>query len=555
MGSGRDKRKKLKGAKPGAGADKTARKTEANAEKGARRLERRADGGDDLDALLARFQLADAAETAVRVEPDAPPPTPRVYASFTPVSETEIVLFGGEWYDSAKDRMHVYADLHVLDAPRMAWRRVVSPGGPAPRTSHQAALHRRALYVFGGEFTSLNQAKFRHFGDLWRLSLDDWRWEALPLRGGPSPRSGHRVTVHKNSLYLFGGFYDAGKETRYFNDLWRLDLEALRWEALGPRPGAAAPAPRGGCQLALHAEGGEARLFVFGGYAVRPPPPPAPGAPPAGRKAAARSADADDGGRGITFDDVWCVDLKTFAWEKVKKAGMAPGPRTSFALAPHKGRAVLFGGVFDREGAGDKLFSELYNDAYAFSLAARRWFPLAMRPAARAKAGVAGGGDSGAGADGAAPPPPPGVSPELAATLARLAADKDSAVHRAATRIQAAFRGHVVRAALATYRLGGQVSELLYSPAAYGVDLSAADALRPRARSAPMAAVLKNTLYLAGGIVEVEHTDVVLDDMWALDLNKLDGWRCLRENSARVAGAFAPPSEDEEEEGGELESD
>jgi hypothetical protein len=43
VGSGRDKRKKAKGGKtPGAGADKTVRKTEANDEKATRRLERKA---------------------------------------------------------------------------------------------------------------------------------------------------------------------------------------------------------------------------------------------------------------------------------------------------------------------------------------------------------------------------------------------------------------------------------------------------------------------------------------------------------------------------------
>jgi len=26
----------------------------------------------------------------------------------------------------------------------------------------------------------------------------------------------------------------------------------------------------------------------------------------------------------------------------------------------------------------------------------------------------------------------------------------------------------------------------------------------------------------------VAHTDVVLDDMWTLDLVKLDGWKCVR---------------------------
>jgi hypothetical protein len=42
MGSGRDKRKKLKGKQPGAGAEKTAKKTAKAAEKELRRAQQKA---------------------------------------------------------------------------------------------------------------------------------------------------------------------------------------------------------------------------------------------------------------------------------------------------------------------------------------------------------------------------------------------------------------------------------------------------------------------------------------------------------------------------------
>ena len=53
------------------------------------------------------------------------------------------------------------------------------------------------------------------------------------------------------------------------------------------------------------------------------------------------------------------------------------------------------------------------------------------------------------------------------------------------------------------YKLGGRVTELLYSPALYGIDLSAQNMPKPRARAAPMMAVVGNTLWLFGGSVEV----------------------------------------------------
>ena len=54
------------------------------------------------------------------------------------------------------------------------------------------------------------------------------------------------------------------------------------------------------------------------------------------------------------------------------------------------------------------------------------------------------------------------------------------------------------------------MSELLYSPATYGVDFSSKSMLKPRARQAPMMAVVKNTLWLLGGIVEVSPCSVLL---------------------------------------------
>ncbi len=56
--------------------------------------------------------------------------------------------------------MHACASQYVPPAPPLPCR-------PLPRTSHQAVCTRTALWVWGGEFTSLNQEKFRHYNDMW----------------------------------------------------------------------------------------------------------------------------------------------------------------------------------------------------------------------------------------------------------------------------------------------------------------------------------------------------------------------------------------------------
>ena len=62
------------------------------------------------------------------------------------------------------------------------------------------------MYIFGGEFTSPSQNQFYHYKDLWRLNLQDYKWEQLKdIKGGPSARSGHRMFIWKHKLVLFGG--------------------------------------------------------------------------------------------------------------------------------------------------------------------------------------------------------------------------------------------------------------------------------------------------------------------------------------------------------------
>ncbi len=396
MGSGRDKRKKANPTKPGVGAAKTERKTAAADEKRKRREDRGGADEDDIDALLARAKLEDGGGAAA-VEEGVPPPTKRVNASLTHAAGPragELLLYGGEWYDNAKT--HVYGELYRFDAPRRRWARVRAAGAPPPRSAHQAAAYKHYLFVFGGEFTSPNQARaaachlpapnralgmrrarfdaracaptqerFLHYKDLWRLDLTTWQWEQLTLRGGPSARcaacarcggrrarslltrtrlrasSGHRMVVYKAKLLIFGGFYDASKETKYYNDLWELDLETLKWTSLG-KPGAIAPPPRSGCQLALHADAG--MLYLYGGTHDTADACNCDAHSDARSRAGYRKEAAEDGDeRGVVLSDCWALELNSYTWERVKRAGIAPGPRSGFTLAVHRSRAVLFG--------------------------------------------------------------------------------------------------------------------------------------------------------------------------------------------------------------------
>jgi hypothetical protein len=60
--------------------------------------------------------------------------------------------------------------------------------------------------------------------------MSSHEWDQLPLRGGPSARSGHRIAVQKGRAILFGGFYDNGRDVRWVAE------EDSAWVGLGVDP-------------------------------------------------------------------------------------------------------------------------------------------------------------------------------------------------------------------------------------------------------------------------------------------------------------------------------
>eukprot|EP00877_Chromochloris_zofingiensis_P007071 jgi/Chrzof1/2617/Cz11g22180.t1 len=559
MGSGRDKKKKAKerklGPAPGKGTEKTEKKTERNETKKQRRVEKKLEGDEDnIDAILAKFAMDDKAQKQVTIQTDCAAPTARVNASFvrhvTPKS-SDVIMFGGEYSDLQTDKVYVNNDLYIFNCDKRKWTQVSCPHSPTPRCAHQAVIYKGSLYVWGGEFSSPNQERFVHFRDLWRLSLSDYEWDQLPVKGGPSARSGHRMVLYKNKAILFGGFYDTGVDVKYYNDLWELSLTELTWTCVGSPSGACPPA-RSGCQMVVHGD----VLYMYGGYS--------------------KTKDEEDADMefGKAHDDLWALDLNTYkvgklllssssaapaaaaaavlaaaaallsaatllaaAWERLRKTGMAPGARSSFGMVQYKQHAFLFGGVSDNEArGGEDLSSEFHNDLYQFNCVSQRWFAAELRPSKsqqqqqQQQQDAAGTSRSSQHEAGVLGPSTDGPSTELNALLAA-GQDKGSAIYKAAVRIQSRFRGYVVRKAYKVYKLGGAVSEILYSPAAFGLDMSVRNMPKPRARISPQMCVVGNLLWLLGGIVEIGDKEITLDDMWCLDLAKLDGWQLVKENT------------------------
>ncbi|KAF7009721.1 hypothetical protein CFC21_024228 [Triticum aestivum] len=477
--------------KPGKGKEKTERKTAKGEEKRARREAGKVGEEDDIDAILKNIQKEEAKKKEVHVEENVPAPSPRSNGSLTinPSKDTELILYGGEFYNGSKT--FVYGDLYRYDVEKNEWKLVSSPNSPPPRSAHQTVAWKNNVYMFGGEFTSPNQERFHHYKDFWTLDLKTNQWEQILAKGCPSARSGHRMVLYKHKIVLFGGFYDTLREVRYYNDLHVFDLDNFKWEEIKPRPGCLWPSPRSGFQLVVYQD----QIYMYGGYFKEV------------------SSDKNASEKGTVHADMWSLDPRTWEWNKVKKTGMPPGPRAGFSMCVHKKRAVLFGGVVDMEVEADVLMSMFMNELYGFQLDNHRWYPLELRKDKPAKnktkdikrKETANDSESNIGNED----------------------DDTMDCSEEATDVQSEVGGvsnHLTKS-LTLNKVGSSQNSDVMSDSTE--QEATPEAIKPIGRINASMAVGKDTLYLYGGMMEVKDREITLDDLYSLNLSKLDEWKCI----------------------------
>ncbi|XP_071731731.1 uncharacterized protein [Rutidosis leptorrhynchoides] len=477
--------------KPGKGKEKTERKTAKAEEKKARRESKKVSPEDDIDAILLSIQKEEAKKKEVHVEEDAPRPSPRSNCSLNinPLKESELILYGGEFYNGTKT--FVYGDLYRYDVDKGDWKLVSSPNSPPPRSAHQAVAWKNYLYIFGGEFTSPNQERFHHYKDFWMLDLKTNQWEQLNYKGCPSPRSGHRMVLYKHKLVVFGGFYDTLREVRYFNDLYVFDLDTFKWQEIKPTPGCLWPSARSGFQLFVYQDD----IYLYGGYSKEV------------------SSDKNSSEKGIVHSDMWVLDPKTWVWNKVKKGGMPPGPRAGFSMCVHKKRAVLFGGVVDMEAEGDVLMSLFLNELYGFQLDINRWYPLELRKEKSTKDKMKKIKDKETLSN---------VIDPMEVCTNDEDDNMDCNIDDISSNMERNIRvnGSEVSGESNTNTRASS-SKLLSSSS------TLEEVVKPCGRINSSMVVGRDTLYIYGGMMEIRDQEITLDDLYALNLSKLDEWKCL----------------------------
>lgn len=137
------------------------------------------DGGEvDIEAIIAEFAAKDAARSQVTITPSAQP-SRRANFSMTALANGEMLLFGGESCDG--ERTEVFNELFRWNVEKDEWKMIESLNTPPPRCSHQAVMYHDKIYMFGGEYATMDQ--FYHYRDFWELDLKTNAWKEVEATG------------------------------------------------------------------------------------------------------------------------------------------------------------------------------------------------------------------------------------------------------------------------------------------------------------------------------------------------------------------------------------
>ncbi|TVY43535.1 Kelch repeat-containing protein [Lachnellula occidentalis] len=480
----------------------------------------------DLDAVLAEY--AKKQEQFLKVT-EAPCDPPRARASSTlmasPANDNELFLFGGEYFNGALATF--FNDLYVYMINRDEWRLVTSPNTPLPRSGHAWCRGGNAggIYLFGGEFSSPKQGTFYHYNDFWRLEPSNREWTRIESKGKTPPaRSGHRMTYYKNYIILFGGFQDTSQQTKYLADLWIYDTQSFLWHQPTLPLATQKPDARSSFSFLPH----EAGAVLYGGYSRV--------------KTTVKGKVMKGGGQAqrnilkpMVHQDCFFLRITqaatdappTVRWERRKKPANVPNPpRAGATMAYHKGRGIMFGGVHDVEESEEGIESEFFNALFAWNIERNRYFPLALRKARAKKQVDTRGGRRGRGQAN---------EDELLRNLAALQTGKS---------------------------LADADDMEIDKPKAEDVNASELPAKEvlmefPHPRFNAQLTVQDDVLYMYGGTYEKGDVEFTFDEMYAVDLGKLDGVKQIfrREPENWLGSDDEDDSEDDEDEEDDSEED
>eukprot|EP01134_Creolimax_fragrantissima_P003781 CFRG3781T1 len=457
---------------------------------------------EDLDQIIADFEKETASRQKTEITLCKDPPSPRVNFTFAahPVAD-ELILFGGEYYNGASQ--FVYGDLFTFNIKKREWKTITSPSSPPPRCGHASAIRARGggeLYVFGGEYSSRNQEKFKHYNDLWVYYFKENKWEKCTTTNGPTPRSGHRMVIAGNSLVVFGGYFDNGKATpKYYDDVHVFDLDSRVWMKVTVTKQVISPCARSAMQMIAV---NDDRIVVMGGY----------------RREKVKGI-AEEQGQQLA--DTWelerqeaqtatakenCIPECKWRWVKVKTVGAVPTTRTgvNMVMRDNSTQAYSFGGVTDQESEW-AVSGSFMNDLLLFNTETNKFSDVTLKKGMSAK--------------------------EKQESVEQDRRERARAKIAAAKAKKIAMKKGGKMAASKNNSDSAPMAISIKETSEKHTELTSADGIWPRPRSSTGLAIKGRVLYLYGGYNEIGDRMVTLSDLYQLDIGKNDEWIKVQETS------------------------
>jgi hypothetical protein len=310
------------------------------------------------------------------------------------------------------------------------------------------------------------------------------------------------MTYYKNYILVFGGFQDTSQQTKYLQDLWIYDCQDFVWYNPTLPPATQKPDARSSFSFLPHESG----AVIYGGYS-RVKTTTAVTKQKKGGPQAQRSIL-----KPLVHQDTWFLRITppnaddaspkstsappSIRWERRKRPANAPNPpRAGATMTHHKGRGILFGGVKDVEESEEGIESEFFDGLFAWNIDRNRFFQLSLRR-------------------------PKAPSKKQAAAQSR-AKDRGKADEEELLRNLAALEatGSIAR------QDDDNVMDVDEEPSAEKTEKSPAT-LRmelPHPRFNSLLAVQDDTLFIFGGTFEHKDQEFTFNDLFAIDLGKLDG--------------------------------
>lgn len=185
-------------------------------------------------------------------------------------------------------------------------------------------------------------------------------------------------------------------------------------------------------------------------------------------------------------------------WERRKKPANSPSPpRVGVTMTYHKGRGIFFGGVHDVEHSEEGIDSEFFNQLYAWNIERNRFFPLTLRkPRVQKKVPV---------------------SEQRVGRRGRAQANEEELLKQLAA-LQAGSSLEDADAMDIEIKAEKETEE----PEKPAREMPVTMEL-PHPRFNAQLAVQDDVLYIYGGTYEAKDREYTFDDLYAIDLGKMDG--------------------------------